>query len=84
MIKFGLTNWYILGLPAWVRPYSTKGKRENFVSLSKSNVGNTIALIGWHVSCVMTLPAEIARLGLPNANDRISDECNFPNVEEKY
>ena len=59
-----------------------KVKRENFVSLSKANVGKTIALIGWQVSCV-TSPAEIARLGLPNANDRISDGYNLPNVEER-
>ena len=56
-IKFGLTSWPIPGLPSWVRPYSTKGERENFVSLSKANVGKTVALIGWQVSCVMTSPA---------------------------
>ena len=58
IIKFGLTSWLIPGLPSWVRPYSTKGKKENFVSLSKANVGKTVALIGWQVSCVMTSPAE--------------------------
>ena len=39
-------------------PYSTKGKRENFVSLSKTNAGKTVALIGWQVSCVRTSPAK--------------------------
>ena len=78
-----LTSWPIRGLPAWVRPYSTKGKREDFVSLSKANAGKTVALIGWQVSCVMTSPAEIARLGLPNAYDRSSDGCNLPNVKKK-
>ena len=63
--------------------YSTKGKRENFVLLSKANVGKTVALIGWQVSCVMTSPAEIARLGLPNVYDRSSDGSNFLNVEKK-
>ena len=63
--KFGLTSWPMRNLPSWVRPYSTKGKRENFASLSKANVGKTVALIGWQVSCVMTSPAEITRLGLP-------------------
>ena len=70
IIKFGLTSWRIRGLPPWVRPYSTKGKREDFVSLSKANAGKTVALIGWQVSCVMTLPAEVARQGLPNAYGR--------------
>ena len=41
-----------------VRPYSTKGKREDFLSLSKANAGKTVALIGWQVSCVMTSPAK--------------------------
>ena len=58
MIKFGLTSWPIRGLPAWVRPYSTKGKRENFVSLSKANAGRTVALIGWQVSCIRASPAK--------------------------
>ena len=31
--KFGLISWPTHGLSAWVRPYSTKGMRENFVSL---------------------------------------------------
>ena len=57
--------------------------KTNFVSLSKANVGKTVALIGWQINCVMTSPAEIARLGLPNANDRISDGYNLPNVEER-
>ena len=56
IIKFGLTNWPIRGLPAWVRPYSTKGKREDLVSLSKANEGQTVALFGGQVSCVMTSP----------------------------
>ena len=56
--KVGLTSWPIRGLPAWVRPYSTEGKREDFVSLSKANEGRTVALIGEQVSCVMTLPAK--------------------------
>ena len=81
--KFGLTSWPIRGLPAWVRPYSTKGRREDFVSLSKANEGKTVALIGGLVSCVMTSPAEIARLDLPNANERILDGYNLPNVEKK-
>ena len=57
-IKFGLTSWPIRGLPAWVRPYSTKGKREDFVSLSEANEGQTVALIGGQVSCVMTSPTK--------------------------
>ena len=32
---------------------------------------------------MMTSPAEIARLGLPNANDRTSDGFNLLNVEER-
>ena len=56
--KFGLTSWPIHGLPAWVRPYSTTGKREDFVSLSKANEGQTVALIGGQVSCVITSPAK--------------------------
>ena len=56
--KVGLTNWPIRGLPAWLRPYSTKGKRGDFVSLSKANQGQTVALISGQVSCVMTLPAK--------------------------
>ena len=66
-----------------MRPYSTKGKRENFVLLLKANVGKTVLLIGWQVSCGMTSPAEIAKLGLPNAYDKSSDGCNLPNVEKK-
>ena len=58
IIKFGLTSWLICGLPAWVHPYSTKGKKEDFVSLSKANAGKTVALIGWQVSCVRTSPAK--------------------------
>ena len=58
IIKFGLTSWPIRGLPAWVRPYSTKGKREDFVLLSKANAGKTVALIGWQVSCVRTSTAK--------------------------
>ena len=55
IIKCGLTSWPIRGLPAWVRPYSTKGRREDFISLSKANEGKTVALIGGQViSCVMT------------------------------
>ena len=83
MIKFGLISWPIRGLPAWVRPYSTKGKGKNFVSLSKANVGETVVLIGGQVSCVRTSPAEIARLGLPNAYDRSSYWWYLPNVEKK-
>ena len=83
IIKFVLTSWPIRDSPSWVRPYSTKSKRENFVSLSKANEGKTVALIGGQVSCVMTSPAEIARLGLPNANDRISDGYKLPNVEKR-
>ena len=59
IIKFGLTSWPICSLPAWVRPYSTKGKREDFVSLSKANAGKIVALIGWEVSCVRTSPAKL-------------------------
>ena len=44
-IKFRLTSWPIRGLPAWVRPYSTKGKRENLVLLSKANEGK-LRLVG--------------------------------------
>ena len=36
IIKFGLTSWPMRGLPAWVRPYSTKGKREKFCFVIKS------------------------------------------------
>ena len=71
IIKFRLASWRIRGLPTWLRPYSTKGKRENFVLLSKALVSMTVALIGSQVNCVMTSPAEIVRLGLPHANDRI-------------
>ena len=70
--KISLTPEFFWLVRLW-HPYSTKGKSENFVSLSKANVGKTVVLISWQVSCVMTSPAEIARLGLPNANDRISD-----------
>ena len=84
MIKFGLISWSIRGLPAWVRPYLNKGKRENFILLSKAKLGKRVALIGWQISCVMTSPAKIARLGLPNANDRISDGYNLSNIEENY
>ena len=82
-IKFGLTSWPNPGLPAWPRPYSTKGKKENFVLLSRANVAKTVALIYWQVTCVRTSPAEIARLGLPNAYDRSSDGSNLPNVEKQ-
>ena len=58
IIKLELTSWPIRGLPAWVRPYSTKGKREDLVSLSKANEGQTVALVGGQVSCVMTSPAK--------------------------
>ena len=67
MTNCGPASWPILGLPIWVRPYSAKGKRKNFVSLLKAHVRKTVALIGWQVSCVITSPAEIARIGLPNA-----------------
>ena len=59
IIKFGLTSWPICSLPAWVCPYSTKGKREDFILLSKANTSKTIALIGWQVSCVRTSPAKL-------------------------
>ena len=67
IIKFGLTSWPIRGLLARMLPYSIKSKREYFVLLLKANVGKTVALIGLEVSCLRTSPAEIARLGLPNA-----------------
>ena len=60
-----------------------KVREKNFVSLSKANKGKTIALIGWQVSCVMTSPAKIARLGVPNAYDRSSDGSNLLNVKKK-
>ena len=66
IIKFGLPSWPIRGLPAWLRPYSTKDKREDFVSLSKANAGQTVGFFGWKVSCVRISPAETARQGLPN------------------
>ena len=47
IIKFGVTSWPIRDLPAWVRPYSTKDKREDFVSLSKANAGQTVGFFGW-------------------------------------
>ena len=84
MIKFGLTNWPIRALPAWVRPYSTKGKIENFILLSKANVSEKVAMIGWQESCVMTSPAEIAGLDLPNAYDRSSDGYDLPNIDQEY
>ena len=58
IIKFALTSCLIRGLPAWVRPYSTKGKREDLVLLSKANEGQTVTLIGGQASCVMTSPAK--------------------------
>ena len=81
-IKFGLTSWPNPGLPAWPRPYSTKGKKENFVSLSKANVAKTVALICWQVSCVRTSPAEIARLGLPNAYDTVQTGLICPTLKK--
>ena len=82
IIKFGLTSWSIRGLPTWVRPYSTKGKREDLASLLKANEGQTVSLIGGQVSCMMASPAEIAKLGLPYAYDRSSDGCDLRNVEK--
>ena len=58
--------------------------RENFASLSNAHVGKTVALIGWQVSCVTISLAEIARLGLPDANIRSSDGYNLLSVEKKY
>ena len=77
-----LRSWRSLDLSARVRPYSTTVKRENFILPSIDKAGKTVALIGWQVSCVMTSPAGIARLGLPNASDRSSDRYNLLNFEK--